>query len=272
VSTVLTGTDLSVVRGSRLILDSATIAMNHGEITAILGPNGSGKSTLLRVLGGLWRPARGTVTLADQPMAHMSRPEIARRVSFLPQETHCEFAFTVEEVVGMGRHPHRGTFAPASERDHRAIDNAIVRCDIDHLRTRTIDRLSGGERQRVAIARCLAAEPTVLLLDEPTAYLDLEHALSVLALCRSLASSGTAIAFATHDLGAAARYATAVVLLHGGRIVCSGSPAEVLTPARCREVFSVDMHIVSTADGRPAFVFDIPDTTPRPTLVQGAHR
>jgi iron complex transport system ATP-binding protein len=233
-----------------------------------VGPNGSGKSTLLRVLAGLWRQAGGVVTLDGRRLEQISRAEYARRVALLPQDTHCEFAFTVEEIVGMGRHPHLGAFASARDEDRRAVQDAIVTCDLAHLRARTIDRLSGGERQRVVIARCLAAKPAVLLLDEPTAHLDLEHALSVLTLCRALADRGTAVVFATHDLGNAARFATDSVLLQGGRIVASGPPAAVLTPARLRDVFAVDTPIVTTTDGRPAFVFSA--ATAR--VHQGAHR
>jgi iron complex transport system ATP-binding protein len=269
---VLIGHDLCVIRGQRRTLDAATVTLSRGSITAVLGPNGSGKSTLLRVLGGLWSPVRGHVTLDGQPMARMARKAIARRLSFLPQDARCDFSFTVEELVTMGRHPHLTTLTSPSERDRQAVEDAIARCDIGHLRTRPIDRLSGGERQRVSIARCLAAEPAVLLLDEPTAHLDLEHALSVFTLCRNLASAGTAVAFATHDLGTAARFATDVILLREGRTVRSGAPLEVLTPARCREVFGVDTHVVAAGDGRLAFVFDLPGQTARPALVQGASR
>ena len=268
---VLSGTDLTVVRGRRRILDSATLAFAPGAITAIVGPNGSGKSTLLRALAGVWQPASGTVTLDGRPLAGMSRRDIATRVSFLPQDTHCDFAFTVEEMVAMGRHPHRGRFAPERMRDRAAIENAIVRCDLDHLRTRTIDRLSGGERQRVAIARCFATEPAVLLLDEPTAHLDVEHTLTILTLCRTLASTGTAIAVAMHDLGTVLRFASHAALLHGGRIVASGLPGEVLTPGRCRHVFGVDIEVLTTADGRPALVFSSPAMAPAPAPVQGVH-
>jgi iron complex transport system ATP-binding protein len=272
VSHVLACTDVTILRGGRRILDGATASLGAGSVTAVLGPNGSGKSTLLRVLAGLWRPDRGVVTLERQPLAQVSRAAIAKRVAFLPQDTHCDFAFTVEEIVGMGRHPHIGPFATARPSDRRAIETALATCDLGHLRARTIDRLSGGERQRVAVARCLAAEPDALLLDEPTAHLDLEHALAVVALCRALAARGTAVAFATHDLGAAARFATTVVLLFGGRVVATGSPAAVLTPARLRHVFAVDTQVVITADGRPAFVFDTPDGAAGPALAQGAHR
>lgn len=153
----LAGIDLTVVRGGARMLQHASVTVAPAAVTAVLGPNGSGKSTLLRVLAGLWPPARGTVMLAGRSIGQISRSEYARSVAFLPQDTHCEFAFTVEEIVAMGRHPHVGAFGSARERDRHAVERAIARCDLEHLRGRTVDRLSGGERQRVAIARCLAA-------------------------------------------------------------------------------------------------------------------
>lgn len=268
---VLSGTDLTVVRGRRRILDAATLTLAPGAITAVVGPNGSGKSTLLRALAGIWPPLGGTVTLDGRPLAGMSRQEIATRVSFLPQDTQCDFAFTVEEMVAMGRHPHRGRFAAEGTHDRAAIDEAMARCDLDHLRTRTIDRLSGGERQRVAIARCVATEPAVLLLDEPTAHLDVEHTLAILTLCRTLASTGTAIAVAMHDLGTVLRFASHAALLHGGRMVASGRPGDVLTPGRCRQVFGVDIEVLATADGRPALVCHSPAISPERAPVHGVH-
>ena len=271
-SVTLSGAEVTVVRGRRRILEAATLTLGRRSITAILGPNGSGKSTLLRVLAGVWPPTSGTVTLDGGPLGLLSRLEIGRRVAFLPQETRCDFAFTVEEIVAIGRHPHRGRFGRAQKRDCEAIEQAIVACDLEHVRTRTIDRLSGGERQRVAIARCLAAEPAVLLLDEPTAHLDLEHALTVLTLCRALAAQGLAIAFSMHDVGTAARFANHVVLLRSGRIVAAGPPDEVLTPAWCRQVFAVEAEVLTTADGQPAFVFSSPTRAPEPAPLQGASR
>ena len=261
-SAVLGGQDLTVVRGGRRVLEHATLTIVPGEVTAILGPNGSGKSTLLRVLTGLWQPTSGTVTLNGEAIARMTRQQIAQRVAFLPQETRCDFAFSVEEMVTLGRHPHRGRFAPTCVRDRTAVDAAIATCDLELLRGRSIDRLSGGERQRVAIARCLASDPDVLLLDEPASHLDLEHALSVLTLCRSLAAVGKAVALTTHDLGTVSRYATRVALLCEGRIVASGPPGDALTPAACREVFAVDTEVVMTADGRSVFVFSMPQRAP----------
>jgi cobalamin transport system ATP-binding protein len=269
---VLAGRNLVVVRGGRRILDDVTVTLAPGALTAVIGPNGSGKSTLLRVLAGLWAPTSGEVTLDDEPLEQMPRRDVAQRLSFLPQDTRCDFAFTVDEIVAMGRHPHRGRFASETTRDREAVLDALATCDLLHLRTRTITRLSGGERQRVALARCLAAEPHILLLDEPTAHLDLEHALSVLTLCRALAARGTTVVLATHDLGTVARFATHTVLLHAGRSVATGSPATVLTPARLRDAFAVETQIITTADGRSAFVFDMPHTTPPHPRVEGAPR
>jgi iron complex transport system ATP-binding protein len=265
VNAVLAGQDIVVVRTGRRILDEVSVTVIPGALTAVIGPNGSGKSTLLRVLAGLWAPASGAVTLNGEPLAGMPRRDVARRLSFLPQDTRCDFAFTVEEIVAMGRHPHRGRFAPEGARDREVVEAAVRMCDLAHVRTRTITRLSGGERQRVAIARCLAAEPDVLLLDEPTAHLDLEHSLAVIALCCDLAAQGTAVIVATHDLGTVSRFAARAVLLHHGQVVGIGSPATVLTPARLKEVFAVDTQIATTADGRSAFVFETP-TAQQPAL------
>jgi iron complex transport system ATP-binding protein len=254
-SAKLEAREVSVVRGGRRILDSASVVITPGALTAVVGPNGSGKSTLLRALTGLWTAEGGSVTLDGQPVGAMPRREIARRLAFLPQDTRCDFAFTVHEVVAMGRHPHRGRFQHEGAADRRAIEAALAMCDLGDLRDRTVDRLSGGERQRVAIARCLATEPEAILLDEPTAHLDLEHALSIVALCRSLADAGRTVALATHDLGTVLRYATQVVVLQKGRVAGFGPPGEVLTPAMCRQVFSVDTEMVTTSQGSRAFVF-----------------
>lgn len=252
---LLVGIDLSVSRGGRRILHDATVMLRPGTLTGILGPNGSGKTTLLRALAGLWPVDQGQVTLGDQPLAQLTRQHLAQRLTFLPQDTRSDFAFTVEEAVAMGRYPHRGRFAAADDGDRRAVTAAIGLCDLEELRQRTVDRLSGGERQRVAIARCLAAEPEVLLLDEPTAHLDLEHALGIFGLCRQLADRGRTVVVASHDLATMARYATDVVLLRNGRVVAVGSPSDVLTPAACQDVFSVDAEVLVTARGESAFVF-----------------
>jgi iron complex transport system ATP-binding protein len=252
---VLEAREVTVRRAGRALLEAASVALEASQLTAVVGPNGSGKSTLLRALGGLWPCAEGVVLLDGRSVRELPRREVARRVSFLPQDTRCDFAFTAVEVVSMGRHPHRGRFDRARARDGAAVEEAMRRCDVLALRERTLDTLSGGERQRVAIARCLATEPAVLLLDEPTAHLDLSHALALLDLCRSLAASGQAVGFATHDLDQAARYATQVVVLQMGRVRHHGRPEEALTPNACRAVFDVDAEVATTARGRSVFVF-----------------
>jgi iron complex transport system ATP-binding protein len=246
--------NLTVRRGGRDILRECTVRAGRGALTAVIGPNGSGKSTLLRALAGLWPPHAGSVLLDGAPMHGFSRSAIARRVGFLPQETRCDFAFTVEEMVAMGRHPHRGQ-PDERARGRRAIDAAMATCGLGHLRTRAVDRLSGGERHRVAIARCLAAEPETLLLDEPTAHLDLQHALDIFALGRSLAESGRAVVIATHDISAIARVATTAIVLSRGALAAAGSLPDVLTTDLCRNVFGVERHEVPQADARPILVF-----------------
>jgi iron complex transport system ATP-binding protein len=252
---ILEAREATVRREGRALLEAASVTLEAAQLTAIVGPNGSGKSTLLRALGGLWTCVEGAVFLDGRPIGDLSRREVARRVAFLPQDTRCDFAFTVAEVVSMGRHPHRGRFDRARAEDGMAVENAMARCDVLALRGRSLDTLSGGERQRVAIARCLATEPAVLLLDEPTAHLDLSHALALVDLCGSLAASGQAIAFATHDLDLAARHAAQVVVLRMGRVRHRGRPAESLTPDVCGDVFEVDAEVATTPSGRSTLVF-----------------
>jgi iron complex transport system ATP-binding protein len=251
----LVAREVVVRRGDRTTLDRVSVTVASSDLTAVVGPNGSGKSTLLRVLAGLWKPADGDVTLDGHALGAWTRRDIARRVAFLPQDTRCDFAFTVEEVVAMGRHPHRGRFERGIDADHRAIESAMVRCDLDGLRGRTLDTLSGGERQRVCVARCLATTPDVLLLDEPTAHLDLEHALRLLTLCRTLADAGHAVAIATHDLALIRHFATRAVVLRSGRLVGHGLAEDALTPSVCRTVFGVDAEVATTPGGRSTFLF-----------------
>jgi iron complex transport system ATP-binding protein len=194
------------------------------------------------------------VTLDGVGLRDLSRDVIARSIAYLPQETRCDFAFTVEEMVAMGRHPHRGVQGE-HHRGRRAVEAAIVQCGLTHLRARPVDRLSGGERQRVAIARCLASEPHVLLLDEPTAHLDLQYALDIFALVKTLAEAGRAVAIATHDISAIARVATDGMVLNGGRCAAHGPMPGVLSAELCRDVFGVDRHQLPHADGRPILVF-----------------
>lgn len=248
--------EISVRRGSRTLLIGATLCVSRGELLAVLGPNGSGKSTLLRVLAGLWLPTSGSVTLEGKPLASFSRTQLARRIAIVPQDTHVDFAFTVAEILAMGRYPHRGRFARESAADHAAIQSAATQCDVVHLLDRSIDTLSGGERQRVLIARSLAVQPEFILLDEPTANLDIEHSLEVLELCVALAAKGQTVVVASHDLNLVAPYATRVVLLDSGRIAVVGAPSEALTAGTIQRVFNVAVRPLDGASGERFFAFE----------------
>jgi ABC-type cobalamin/Fe3+-siderophores transport system ATPase subunit len=247
--------ELVVRRGGRAILEGVTLHLRRGELLAIVGPNGSGKSSLLRALAGLWRPSGGEVSLDARSLAEYSRRELARHISFVPQDTRIGFAFTVEELISMGRYPHRGRFAREGTVDRAAIESAMSRCDVLYLSHRYANTLSDGERQRVWIARTLAVDPDFILLDEPTSNLDVEHSLAVLDLCSTLRQSGKAVAVTTHDLNAVARYATAVVLLHEGRLVAQGRGEHVLTPSALESVFGVDTEVLSSRNGQPVYLF-----------------
>ncbi len=247
----------TVERDGRPILNSASLSISSGDFAAIVGPNGSGKSTLLRVLTGLWKPSRpeGEVALDGIPLHTLRRPEIARRIAFVPQDTYTDFAFTVDEIVSMGRHPHRGRFDREALADREAITRALRQCDILQLSRRYVNTLSGGERQRVLLARCLAAQPEFILLDEPTASLDVEHSLDILHLCSRLSAQGHAVVISTHDLNAVARFAGKVVLLDRGSLAASGSGEEVLNPAVLNSVFGVETEVAFTRGGQRYYVF-----------------
>lgn len=247
--------DVGLQRGGRQILTGVSWRLASGELQALVGPNGSGKSTLLRALSGIWHISEGSVLIDGKPLAGIPRREMARRIAFVPQETRMDFAFTVQEIVAMGRHPHRGRFARATPADQQAVRRALQRCDVAHLSERLVNTLSGGERQRVLIARSLALEPEFILLDEPTASLDVEHTLEILDLCRDLAKAGQCIALATHDLNAVARYATSVALVNNGSVVDCGERDRVLSPERLLSVFGIRAERLSTQDGQPVFVF-----------------
>jgi iron complex transport system ATP-binding protein len=246
---------VSVERGGRKILREVTVHLEPGKFTAIVGPNGSGKSTLLRAMAGLWAVSAGEIRFDGTPLPRLARREIARRIAFVPQDTRIDFAFTVQELVAMGRHPHRGRFQRESGIDRAAVADALRRCDVEHLADRAANELSGGERQRVLIARSLAAQPEVVLLDEPTSSLDIEHALDVLDLCRELARDGRAVAVALHDLNAVARYADLVVLMDEGQVDGTGPVHTVLTPDAIRKVFGVEATALAAPEGEPYFLF-----------------
>lgn len=211
------------------VLTNVDFSLAPSELVMLIGPNGAGKSTLLHLLLGILRPVEGKVRLSGTPIGELGRQEIARRVAFVPQEAPSDFAFTVRELVAMGRTPYLGRFRPEGPKDALAVERALVATETMSLSDRLASDLSGGERQRVHLARALAQETDVLLLDEPTANLDVEHQLHILGLVRKLVRGGKSALVSLHDLSLAARFADRVVVLAGGGIRASGKPEEVVT-------------------------------------------
>jgi iron complex transport system ATP-binding protein len=240
----LTVAQVSAGYGSVEVLQDLSFHLSTGEVLAIVGPNGAGKSTLLKVVGGSLRPSQGHVELLGRSLVSYRRRELARLIATVAQENQVAFRFTVLEVVLMGRAPHLGSFHLETIHDLAAAHAAMERFELLDLAQRPINELSGGERKRVFLARALAQQPRVLLLDEPTAFLDLRHVADILVQFRNLcAQNGVAVAATMHDLNAAASYADRVLLLHNGIMVACGSPDEVLSAANLEPVYRVKVQI-----------------------------
>ncbi len=238
----------------RAALTGVTVSVAAGELIAIAGPNGSGKSTLLRAMLGTVPLAAGRVTLQGRPLDQWSRRDIARTVGALPQREEPAFPMSVREAITLGRWSHLGAFASPRAADEAVIASAIQRCDVGTLVDRSIETLSGGEWQRVRVARTLAATPRILLLDEPSAALDVAHEMALFELLSSLAVDGMAIVVVTHHVNLAARYAGRIVLMKEGAIVLDAPPAEGMTEGALSSLFDWPVSIHTLADGTPQFV------------------
>ena len=232
---------VTVLYRERAALRDIGLQIDAGERVAVIGPNGAGKSTLLRVVAGLLRPAAGTVELAGVRLDRLDRLAVARRLAVVPQLPTLPFATSVEEVVALGRLPHEHPVRGMRPGDRAAVAAAIDRVGVGHLLGRDARELSLGERQLVLLAMAVAQAAPVLVLDEPTVHLDLRHQVEVMELVGDLNTrDGTTILAVLHDIGLAAHFFPRLVLLDRGRIVADGTPADVLTPERIREVFGVD--------------------------------
>lgn len=257
--------DVHVAFGDVEVLDGVDLAVEAGEFVGLVGPNGAGKTTLLRTVNGALAPDAGEVFVGDDRIHDLSSRATSRRVATVPQDTSVRFAFDVADVVAMGRTPHRSRFS--SDPDQIAhVDAALERTETAHLRDRRVDTLSGGERQRVFIARALAQDAPSLVLDEPTASLDVNHATQTLALVRELADEDRAVLAAIHDLESAARFCDRLALVHDGRIVDQGEPANVLTTEALETAF--DARGVVTTNP----VTDSPAVTTLPSTAGGGSR
>ena len=244
--------------GGRRVLCGASLEVEAGSIVGLLGPNGAGKTSLLRVASGVRAPDAGSVRWEDRSLADWPPRERARELAVVPQECHVPFSFRAGELVLMGRAPYQGWFRLESPADVHRATVALERMGVAHLADRPIGDLSGGERQLVWIARALVQEPRCLLLDEPTAFLDLAHRIEVLGVVRELADAGCAVLMVSHDLSLAARSCDRLALLSEGRVVADGRPGDVLDPAGLREVFGFDARVLEGPDGLPLVLPEIP--------------
>jgi iron complex transport system ATP-binding protein len=241
----LVASDVTLGYGERPVVQSLTTGIPDREVTVIVGANACGKSTLLRGMARLLRPSSGAVLLDGQAIASLPSRQVARTLGLLPQNPVTPEGVTVVDLVGRGRHPHQGAFRRWSREDEAAVAEALELTDTLELAERLVDELSGGQRQRVWIAMALAQQTELLLLDEPTTYLDVAHQVEVLDLLATLNETrGTTIVMVLHDLNLAARYADHLIAMRDGRIVAAGRPAEVITEESVREVFAMGSRVI----------------------------
>lgn len=240
--------NISINYGTSEVIKDVDFTLRENKIVAVLGANGAGKTTLLKSLNGSLPITKGTILLGDQPLESYSRREIAQKIAVVAQENETKFPVSVLEFVLSGRFAHGGVFGWESEDDLRIAENALEMCDLKDYEARLMNELSGGERQRVVFARALATQARILLLDEPTANLDLSHQAILFRLvrerCQTCDSSAVII---THDLNLASEFADEILLLKRGKVVAKGAPNEVLTAENLREVFEVEVFL----DGHP---------------------
>jgi iron complex transport system ATP-binding protein len=223
-------------------LRNVSFTVQRSEFLTLVGPNGSGKSTLLKLLDRIYLPAIGSILLENKPLPSYARTDLARRIAYVPQERDTHFSFTVEEIVLMGRAPHAGGHLFENAHDREIARRMMELTDIGHLADHPITDLSGGERQRTFIARALAQQASIILLDEPTAYLDIAHQADIFRLLRSLSTdSGLTVISVSHDLNLAAMHSDRLAMLQGGTLAALGTPDEVLTAERIRAVFRTEV-------------------------------
>ncbi|QFU83750.1 heme ABC transporter ATP-binding protein [Natronorubrum aibiense] len=233
----ITVENCSLSFGDLSVLEDVSMRVDPGEFVGFVGPNGAGKTTLLRAISGALEPDSGTVSIDGVDIHSVSSKRSSQLVSVVPQDTTLSFSFPVRDVVEMGRHPHRSRFSSPTQADHAAVERALERTRTTELADRPIDAISGGQRQRVVLARAVAQETPAMLLDEPTASLDINHQLETLELVRELVDEGRTVCAAIHDLDLAARYCDRLVMLADGEVYRSGPPAEVLTGESLADVF-----------------------------------
>jgi iron complex transport system ATP-binding protein len=236
--------NLTCAYGTTPVFADVSIAARAGEVLTLIGPNGAGKTTLLRALARLLRPRAGVVLFSGTPIGRIPTRAVAQRLAFAPQTHNVSWPLTVAQTVALGRSPHRGWLKPFNASDRTIVQRVMERMGLCGMEERLLTELSGGEQRRVILARALAQEPVALLLDEPTAHLDLKYQIELIELARTLAhQDGLAVIMTLHDLNQAALCADRLALLAGGRLLAAGSVAEALTPDAIQEAYGVPVSI-----------------------------
>lgn len=250
-NTAIAVKQLSVTLGNRHILHDISVSIPMGKITTLIGPNGCGKSTLLRSMIGYISSPSECVTIFDKPLSSYSQNKLARQMAFLPQVPNMPKDMTVEELVYCGRYPYQNWWKNTAKEDREIVDNALSITKIDHLRHQLIPSLSGGERQRVWIAMALAQEPKLLVLDEPTTYLDINHQLEIMELLKRLnKEQGLTVLMVLHDLTQAVQYSDYMAVIKAGHLIAAGNTKDITSDSLFKEVFSVDVQ-VDNFDNKP---------------------
>lgn len=240
--------------GDRSVLDEVSFSLRRGEVVGLLGRNGAGKTTVVRAVNGSVELQAGEIRLDEKPLGEISERSLARQVASVPQDMHVPFPFTAGEIVLMGRSPYQRLFGFDSKADLDVAARAMEKLGVAHLMERRIDQLSGGERQLVLIARALTQSPDWLLLDEPTAFLDLQHRIHVLEVVRDFAREGGGALVVSHDLMLAARVCDRLLVLSEGRVLAQGPPAEVMKAEWLEEAFGLPVQVVEGPDGLPLVI------------------
>ncbi len=262
-SALLAARGVACAYGARVVLADFAFEAAAGTVTVLLGPNGAGKSTALRALARLLRPREGVVTLDGVDVWRLGRRDFVRRVAFLPQNETPAWPMTVEQMVLLGRMPHRGWLLPYTHEDRDALRRALHQVELDGFESRDLDLLSGGERRRALLARALAQDAGILLLDEPGAHLDLRHQVELFDLLRTLSRQrGATVVLSLHDLNLAALFADRIVLLREGRVLATGPVGEVLVPATVQAAFGIAVEALPHPRyGVPIIVPTLPEPT-----------
>lgn len=250
--------NISAGYGKKKVLDGITLDIGRGEFCGIIGPNGAGKTTLFRTINGICPPWRGELLLKEKPISLISRKERARCIATMPQFLELPFSITVEECVRMGRYPHRARWQPFTSEDVHSVEEALRLTGTMEIRHMPLNELSGGERQRALLAQALAQEPELLLLDEPTAHLDIGHQVDIMDLVRELnITRGTTVVTVLHDLNLAGEYCSRLVLMDRGAIAAQGAPEEVLTYQTIERVYRTVVVVNSNPVSHKPYVVSV---------------